>query len=115
MLARLSITIDLTPDDDDHQPLFVRRCLNGPEIAAVWGIHDRTVRRWRTGERQGPIPPEAFVILGPRRYLVDVERVPANEIARLVPQARELLHQLRVVPVGSTRLVGHAFAEPVTA
>jgi hypothetical protein len=95
----------------------VRAHLNLQELAGVCNTSDRTVRNWcRSGPlKQGGISAAPFPTEGPNNPLVTVtsrlrciavERLPRAFMDRLSPSQLELIEQILMVDMGSTRWGG---------
>lgn len=91
------------------------RCyLNLPEFAAVCGVSERAVRAWlqADGGPNAPFPthgPDRVVVaVGNRLRVVAVERLPAAFMNRLLREQIELMEQLLMVPMGSSRWGGRS-------
>lgn len=95
----------------------IRNHINLQELAGVCNISDRTVRNWcRSGELKGGGVSEApFPVEGPESPLVTVtsrlrciavERLPREFMDRLSPSQLELIEQILMVEMGTTRWGG---------
>lgn len=87
--------------------LRVREVVNLNEWAAVWGVHDKTVRRHVSGERRAPIPLDGAVVkLGARLRFIDIAALFEGWQNRLTLSQREMLEQILRIPLGQTRFGG---------
>jgi hypothetical protein len=114
-LDRAHVQIDLHEDEDAEPPCpRVRDLLNMPEFAAVLGITDGALRKRLRGSSTPLFPLDGedspLVVIGDRDTsklrFIDVDKLPVKFVASLLPEQREMIEQLLLVPMGSTRWGG---------
>ena len=86
--------------------------LNLQELAGVLGVCDRTVRVWcdQANAEWSPLALagvlDCLVVVSRRQRCIAVHRLPPTILNRLLPEQHELIDQLLMVPMGSTRWKG---------
>ena len=115
-LARADVRLDLLALEQDAVSLRVRNCLNLAEFAAVLGMTPSALRKRLRGEHEPFFPlhgtDSPLIIIGDpatsKLRFIDIDKLPASFLPRLLPEQREMIEQLLAVPMGSTRWGGRA-------
>jgi hypothetical protein len=88
----------------------LRHHLNLQELAGLCDVADRTVRNWAAAPDRSPLATDGkaspLIVISQRNRFVAVDRLSEAFLQRLTPSQHELMDQMLLVPMGSTRWSG---------